>query len=162
MELLNIDNTSTALGSKAAAESARDSGAVAVIGPIYSSHAMVMAPILQAAGTMLAPAASAPEVTMVGDFIFRACFTDEFQARILADFARSSLNATRAAILNIAEDIYSEGLGNLFQRRFVQIGGKIVARESYLLESTDCTKQLRRIADTLRKCFLCPASDAIP
>src|SRR6266498_840984 len=53
-----------------------------------SSVSLAGAPVAQAAGVpMIAPSATNPAVTQVGDFIFRTCYVDSFQGRLMADFA---------------------------------------------------------------------------
>src|SRR5690348_13687218 len=55
---------------------------VALIGEVASSRSLAAAPIAQQNGVpMISPSSTNPEVTKKGDFIFRACFLDEFQGR---------------------------------------------------------------------------------
>ena len=86
IEMLLFDNQSTGLGSKIAAKKAVDAGAVAVVGPSWSSHALGAAPVLQEAKIpMVATSATNPDVTLVGDYIFRVCFIDSFQGKVAAN-----------------------------------------------------------------------------
>ena len=50
LEMIVMDNGSTPLGSKRVAEEADKAGVLGVIGPLWSSHAMPMASVLQEAG----------------------------------------------------------------------------------------------------------------
>jgi len=48
------------------------------------------APIAQAKGIpMITPASTHQLITAAGNFVFRACYTDSFQAAVMAKFARS-------------------------------------------------------------------------
>jgi len=147
VELVEFDNQSTAIGSRQAAIEAVQAGVLAVVGPTWSSHAMAMASVLQEAKTlMIAATASAPGLTDVGDYIFRACYTDKLQAEVLANFALRDLKSSRVAILHIAQDVYSQGLANLFSEHFTQSGGTVVAQEPYLLDAMDFSIQLQKAA----------------
>lgn len=148
LELLELDNQSTALGSRQAVLEAIEAGVVAVVGPSWSSHAMAMAPELQKAGIpMVGATTSAPEVTQVGDYIFRACYTNQAQAQALASFAAETLRARNVATLVVAGDVYSEDLASQFQAAFERLGGRVVVREAYLLSSMDFERQLTAVRD---------------
>ena len=65
-----------------------------------STRAMVAAPIAQEHKVvMISPAAVKPELTMQGDYIFRACFTSPVEGEAIAQFASRKLKAKRAAII---------------------------------------------------------------
>lgn len=146
IELLEIDNKSTAIGSHQAALQAVKAGAVAVVGPSWSSHAMAMAPVLQKAGIpMVGATTSAPDVTRVGEFIFRACYTNALQAEVLAKYARETLRAQSAGMLVVAGDVYSEDLAEQFRAEFSRLGGTVLTTEHYLLSSMDFEKELRAV-----------------
>lgn len=146
IELLEIDNKSTAIGSHHAALQAVKAGAVAVVGPSWSSHALAMATVLQKAKIpMVGATTTAPEVTRVGDYIFRACYTNSLQAEVLARFAREKLGAESAGLLVVAGDAYSEDLADQFLTEFSRLGGSVLVRQPYLLSSMDFGKELRTI-----------------
>lgn len=143
IQLIEIDNKSTAIGSYQAAMQAVEMGVSAVVGPSWSTHAMIMAPVLQQAEIpMVGATTTAPGVTEVGNYIFRACYTNDVQARVLAKYAIEDLNARTAATLVIAGDVYSEDLSAVFQQTFRELGGQIVARQTYLLSAMDYSQQL--------------------
>jgi len=149
IKLIEIDNKSTAIGSHQAALQAIKAGVVAVVGPSWSSHAMNMAPVLQQAKIpMIGATTTAPEVTQVGDYIFRACYTNQYQAKVLAQFAIKNLHAARAAMMVIAGDVYSEDLAKQFEAEFKKAGGLISAKELYILSSMDFEKQLIAIRES--------------
>ena len=116
VELICIDNKSTSLGSKAAAMEAIRLNVTGVIGASWSSHSLAMAPVLQEAGIpMITPVSTNPKLTEIGDYIFRVCFTDELQAKTIADFAIKDLNAGTAVILQNINEQYSLTLADFFQ-----------------------------------------------
>ncbi|GAB7022597.1 ABC transporter substrate-binding protein [Salidesulfovibrio brasiliensis] len=146
IRLIELDNQSSVLGARQAAVDAVNAGVVAVVGPSWSSHAMAMAPIFQKAGIpMVGATTTSPKVTQVGDFIFRACYTDKTQASALARFAYEDLGARRVSMLVVAGDVFSEGIADFFKQDFEEMGGRVVNRYPYLLSSMDFGKQLASV-----------------
>ena len=120
---------------------------VALIGPNRSSHAIEVGAVAQRHGVpMITTAATNPGVTAAGDLIFMAAFTDQFQGRVMAEFAAGTLGVTTAAVVTQQGDVYSEGIGEFFVDQFRGTGGAIVAAESYERGATDFAVQLARIA----------------
>src|SRR3954470_7510917 len=84
---------------------------VAVLGEIVSGRSLEAAPICQTAHIpMISPGSTAPEVTAVGNYIFRACFIDPFQGTVMAKFAHQSLKAKRVALISSVSSAESVGL----------------------------------------------------
>jgi branched-chain amino acid transport system substrate-binding protein len=123
--------------------------AVAILGEIASSRSIAMAPVCQDAKVpMLSPGSTNPKVTEVGDFIFRACFTDPFQGAAMAEFAMKRLGLKKFAILYAANSDYSVGLRNYIDEAVKKGGGEIVQTLSYTEKSDkDFRSQLTRIRD---------------
>src|SRR6478736_1741644 len=81
---------------------------VAIIGDLTSSATLEGGPIAQAAKVpMVTPLATNPKVTEIGDYIFRVCFSDEFQGRVMARFALENLKLQKAAVLTDVKQDYS-------------------------------------------------------
>ncbi len=149
VEVVEFDTKSSPLGARQVALDAVAAKVVAVIGPSWSSQAMAMAPVLQEAGIpMVGATTTAAEVTGIGDFIFRACYTNESQADALARFAFDDLLAKRVVVVTIAGDVYSEGLSTVFSERFVALGGKVEKQLRYLQNSMNFDEQVRDIGET--------------
>ena len=120
---------------------------VALIGPNRSSHAIEVGAVAQRHGVpMITTAATNPGVTAAGDLVFMAAFTDQFQGRVMAEFAAGTLGVTAAAVLTERANVYSEGIGEFFVDHFRGSGGAIVADESYERGATDFAVQLAPIA----------------
>ncbi len=120
---------------------------IALIGPNRSSHAVVVGPIAQQHGIpMITTTATNPNVTSAGNFVFMASFTDSFQGAVMAQFAKSDLNISTAAVITQKGDLYTEGISEFFARNFSEIGGEIVANETYEGDTSDFTTQLTKIA----------------
>ncbi len=138
VEVLHLDNHNTPLGSKRAAEEAVKARVSAVIGGRNSSDVMAMGVVLQEAGIpLVAASASNPQVTRLGDYIFRVHYTDSFQGAALARFAREDLGARTAALAVNVSNSYSPFLAEVFIEQFSQLGGQVVSRVDYVSETHD-------------------------
>ncbi|HEY0073977.1 MAG TPA: ABC transporter substrate-binding protein [Abditibacteriaceae bacterium] len=119
---------------------------LAVLGEVASSRSKMGAQVCQAAGVpMITPTSTNPNVTQVGDYIFRTCFIDPFQGTICARFAAQNLKAKRVAILTDTANAYSVGLTDFFKKEFVKNGGQIVAEENYKAKDQQFGSQLNNI-----------------
>ncbi|WP_434384198.1 ABC transporter substrate-binding protein [Melittangium boletus] len=117
-----------------------------ILGDVASSNSLAMAEKAQAAGVpMITPASTNPAVTQKGDFIFRVCFIDPFQGFVMAKFARENLKLDRVAILQDNKSAYSIGLTEVFTAKFKEMGGTLLATESYSQGDTDFRAQLTSI-----------------
>ena len=150
VELIELDNKTTPLGSRFAAQKAVQTDVAAVLGPFSSSHALLAAAVLQESGIpMILSMSTNGEVTKIGDYIFRVCYTDPFQGEALAKFALDELKAKTAVVLNCTGEIYSIELAKIFIDRFTEKGGNILWQGRYLSEATDFKDLLEKIK-TLR------------
>jgi branched-chain amino acid transport system substrate-binding protein len=122
-------------------------GAVAVIGPITSSVALA---IRRAAAKLkvpvISPTATNDKVTQGHEYMFRACFNDSFQGRIIAGFVAKETK--KAATLVDMNSDYSKGLARSFKDAFTAAGGAVAAEEKYQQKDTDFGAQLKRIKDS--------------
>lgn len=97
---------------------------------------------------LVTPSSTNDTVTSAGDFIFRSCYNDSFQGRVMAKFAGTDLSAKTAAIIFDNTNDYSKGLKDSFTAAFTAAGGTVVATESYATNDTDFAAQLTSIAAT--------------
>src|SRR5688572_6025079 len=128
-----------------------------ILGEVASSNSLAMAPKAQEAKVpMITPSSTNPAVTAVGDYIFRVCFIDPFQGFVMAKYARDSLKVATAAILKDNKSAYSLGLTEVFERKFAELGGKIVAIEAYSKGDTDFRAQLTSLKKTKPEAIYIP------
>lgn len=124
-------------------------GVIAVIGENSSTQSLAGAPICQLSKVpMISPSSTNPSVTEKGDYIFRVCFTDPYQGKALAAFAKNNLKLSTAAILVDRKTDYSVGLAQFFRKEYEALGGRIVAEQSYSAGDTDFRPQLTAIRTT--------------
>ncbi len=118
----------------------------AIIGEVASARSLVAAPECQRSKIpMISPASTNPKVTEVGDYIFRTCFIDSFQGMAMARFAFNQLKLKRIAILRDIKNDYSIGLADFFIKTFRELGGEIIADESYSEKDSEFRAQLTSI-----------------
>lgn len=121
---------------------------VALLGEVASSRSMAGGPIAQKAGIpMITPSSTNPDVTAIGDMIFRVCFIDPFQGYVGAKFAKDNLKKTRAATLYNRAQAYSDGLNNNFIESFQKLGGTIATQQAYGDGDNDFSAQLAAIKE---------------
>jgi branched-chain amino acid transport system substrate-binding protein len=121
---------------------------VAIIGSVMSKCTLAGAPIAQDAGVpVISPTSTNVQVTLTGDYIFRACFIDPFQGAVVASFSYNDLKAKTAAVIFDNANDYTKGLAEVFKPSFEKLGGKVVAYESFTDEqlTTDFSAQLTNI-----------------
>lgn len=147
LELISEDTQSKAGESGTAVRKliSRDK-VVAILGEVVSSRSIEAAPVCQAMKVpMISPASTAPEVTAVGDYIFRACFIDPFQGPVMAKFARETLKVKRVGLILTNSSAYSVGLAKYFKESFVAGGGVIAVEKNYSDGDKDFKAQLTAI-----------------
>lgn len=86
---------------------------------------------------MITPTGTKFEITSAGSNVFRGCYVDPYQGRIIADFAATELGGKTAAILMDNGSDYSKGIAENFQATFEGHGGEIVNIESYTDQDKD-------------------------
>ncbi len=148
-------NSETA--ARAVRELVVDEKVIAVLGEIASESSMKAAPVAAELGVpMISPGSTHADLTRAGPGIFRVCYADPFQVRVMSKFA-SSIGVTVAAILYDPDDDYSSGLAGAFEKDFIERGGKISAKATYRRGSGDFTAALQAIKAAQPEVIFLPA-----
>jgi branched-chain amino acid transport system substrate-binding protein len=148
VNLIVLDNMSTPIGSSLAANQAAAVGVNVIIGAAWSSHSLSIAQVAQSNSIpMISNFSTTPKLTRIGDYVFRVCFTDEFQGRIMAEFARYELEARKAIVLVDLTSDYSLQLSSIFRQHFESIGGDVAAEIEYKARQNSYDKQIRQASD---------------
>jgi branched-chain amino acid transport system substrate-binding protein len=117
-----------------------------IIGPITSSAALaIRRSATRLKVPVVSPTATNDKVTQGHGYLFRACFNDSFQGRIIANFVIEQTKMA-ATFVDLNSD-YSKGLARSFKAAFEGAGGKVVAEEKYQQKDTEFGAQLKRIKD---------------
>lgn len=131
---------------------------VAIVGVPFSSSAIPVADVAETARIpFISSSSTNPRTTAGKRYAFRIAFIDPFQGRMMATFAHEDLGVTRAAVLfDVASD-YNRGVAEVFRSAFEELGGTVVAFESYTSDQNqDFTPQLTRIQESGAEVLLLP------
>ena len=120
---------------------------VAVLGEIASSRSKIGGIVANRRRVpMISPFATNPDVTKIGPFVFRVCFTDDAQGRAAAHFVADTLKKKRVAILYAADDLYSSGLAAELRKEALRIGLEIVGEKQFLKNETNFTTYITELS----------------
>ena len=158
IELITYDTTGdSGEAGKAVTRLISSDKVAAVLGEVASSLSLAGGAVCQQYGVpMITPSSTNPRVTMGRDFVFRVCFTDDFQAFALAKFVKENLKLTKVAILWDQKQAYSKGLRDEFTKSFTKMSGQIVIDQAYSGGDQDFSAQLAAIATANAEILLVP------
>jgi branched-chain amino acid transport system substrate-binding protein len=153
VELFVEDNAGKAEQSASAAQKLiTQQKVLAIVGPNATRYAIPAAEIAESSKVVLiTPWSTNPKTTLDAktdkpkSFVFRACFIDPFQGRVVAKFALDNLKAKKAAVLYDVASDYNKGIAEYFKTTFEQNGGQVVAFETYTTNDKDFSGQLTKI-----------------
>ncbi|MGC8786761.1 MAG: ABC transporter substrate-binding protein [Anaerolineae bacterium] len=131
-------------------------GVDVIIGGMSSSSTMAGGPIANRAEVIMISPWSTNPLAAEGDWVFRACFSDEFQGAIQAKFMVEELKCKRPAMLLDIGDEGSKGQGTVVQKTLEKLGVPLVAFESYTTGDTDFRAQLTKIKAMNPDCLCTP------
>ncbi len=152
VQVIGVDNRSEVAGSTDALAKLVENDVSAIIGPDTSSNVIALASLTAADKVpLITPSGTNPDITVdpktgkTRDYLFRACFTDPYQGRVMADFAADRLKVKKAAVLVDNSSDYSKGLAEFFQKGFADKGGTITSTEAYMAKDVDFKPVLTKI-----------------
>ncbi|MDR2717488.1 MAG: ABC transporter substrate-binding protein [Treponema sp.] len=139
----------------------KEKGVTAIIGSSYSGVTIALAKAAEKDGIpVISPTASNPDVTKGRKNVFRAIFIDDYQAEVMAYFARNSLNAQTAVVFTNKTNDGFDRLVEIFTQSFKERGGRITAAESYSTWN-DFAGIMRKYAANPPDVIFCP-EDYVP
>ncbi len=119
---------------------------VAILGEVASSRSRAGGIVCNKKKIpMISPSSTNADVTKVGPYVFRVCFTDDVQGQMGAEFIVNKLGKKKVAILYASDDLYSSGLAKEFRDRLTKLGGTVVIEKSFLKKETNFTTYLNEI-----------------
>lgn len=133
-----------------------ESGDVAIIGDVTSTPSIAVAQASAADNLpCVTPSATAADVISYGSNQFRACVTDPFQGKVMADFAQEQGWNTVATIFNSGDD-YSTGVNSAFVEEASNKGITVSDQEGYAAGDVDFNGQLTSIIATSPDAIFAP------
>ncbi|MEO8229415.1 MAG: ABC transporter substrate-binding protein [Chloroflexota bacterium] len=116
------------------------------IGYTDSDSVIAAGPIMQAAKIpFITVGATSPKLpTQIGDMLFLACFGDNVQAAVGAEFATTKFGKNAYLLVDQGVE-YTKLLGGYFKARFLELGGTLALEDSYDDKATDFSAQITKI-----------------
>ena len=124
-----------------------------LVGEICSNATIPVSEIANARGVVqISPTSTNTAVTVDANgntkqYIFRACFIDPFQGRVMAKFARGR-GFQNAFILYDESNDYVRGLAEAFEASFTEMGGAIAGKGTYTSFDQDFSIILSKVNDS--------------
>ena len=127
----------------------QNDGVCAILGPVVSSATDAAADLAASDGIPLITAsATAYYITTDRPNVFRTCFLDPFQGKVMAAFTAQELKATKVAAMYKNGDEYSVGLKDAIVTEAKALGLEVVAEEASADKDVDYKTQLTNIKDS--------------
>ena len=123
-----------------------------IVGAVCSSGSIPISEIAEANKVLqISPASTNPSVSINEDgsnkeYVFRACFLDPFQGKVMASLTYNDLGAKKAAVLYDVGNDYVKGLAEYFKGAFEEMGGEVAVFEAYTKDDTDFSAVLGKVA----------------
>ena len=120
---------------------------IAILGALWSSPTLAVAPIAEKNKVvLLSSGSSSPEITKAGDYIFRNEISDELGA---TEGAKHYYNLGYKKIAGFyVNNDYGVGYRDITRRIYVELGGTVTISEMFEQDATDFRTQLLKIKDT--------------
>jgi branched-chain amino acid transport system substrate-binding protein len=119
---------------------------VAVVGFTDSDSVLASGPTIQAAGLpfIIAGATSPKLPAQIGDLLFFACFGDNVQAAVGAEYGFKNYGKTAYLLWDKGVE-YTTLLGGYFKSRFTELGGTLALEDTYEDNATDFSAQIAKV-----------------
>ncbi len=145
VEIIDGGVTKITAGKELAIKYLEENEMTAAVGANISNITKLIGPLFQKAGVpLISPISTHPDISSLGDYIFRACFTDPFQGQIMATFALDELSAQTAVILTKAPSTFSVSLAEYFRKGFER-EGTVLTEEFYNGDQSDYSEILLKV-----------------
>ncbi len=151
IELVKVDNKSeNNEAMNVATRLATKDKVLAMLGPATSGAFKATASVAESYKVpTISCSSTANDVTVengkVRDWVFRTCYSDNFQGSVMGSFALNDLKTTKAIILSDKANDYSQGLAESFKKSFTGLSGTIVAEEYFTETDSDFSPVLTKI-----------------
>lgn len=147
VEVSTKDDQGTPAETVTAFNSLLSEGVTAIVGGVISSCTSAITGLANDEEIVIISGCStADSITTKDDYVFRSCFKDSFQGKMIVEYAKSK-GLKEAAVLYATGDPYSSGLRDTFKKCAEENGIEIVAEQSTsAMDAVDFSSQLSTIA----------------
>jgi branched-chain amino acid transport system substrate-binding protein len=124
-----------------------------IVGEVCSKASIAVSEIVNTKNVVqISPTSTNPSVVRdaagnVKPYTFVACFNDDTQGKVMAQFAYNDLGARNAFILFDQANDYVKGLAEYFEKYFVEAGGAVAGKETYTATDTDFSTILAKVVE---------------
>jgi branched-chain amino acid transport system substrate-binding protein len=126
----------------------RQDKVVAILGPTLSNSAFAADPIAQQAGIpVIASSNTAPNLTKIGDFIFRTSIPEDQVFPTVLRYAVQKHGIKRVALIYGLDDALTRGAHDVQKKTVTDLGLEQVGIESYQRGDVDFSAQLTKIRE---------------
>lgn len=155
MELLFEDDECDEQKSVNAYSTLMDQGINVLVGSVTSACSIAVSGESSKDGILqITPSGSAKECTATPN-AFRICFTDPLQGQVMAQYIQEQ-GLSKVAVIYNNGDEYSKGIHDAFVEKFAELGGQVVADESFTTGDVDFKTQLTKIKGSGADCLFLP------
>jgi len=147
VELVGIDTQTDQQEAAKGAQKAMSEDVVAGIGYGDTTFTMAAAPVFQNNGIpFVTSGATHPKLPeWVGEYMFMTAFGDDDQSYAIADYAYNQLDLRNVVVWTDRSMDFTMAISNFFQERWKDLGGKVVANDSFMAGDTDFSAQIARL-----------------
>ena len=130
-----------------------------IVGMICSGEVLSVAPISEQSKVLLFVHGSSPEITEAGEYILRTSPSDVMSAEKIATHAVANKFTDMAIIAENTD--YSMALKDAFEKKYTELGGRVVDVQSYSAGTTDFRSILTKLAASKPKALFIDAQDGV-
>jgi branched-chain amino acid transport system substrate-binding protein len=126
----------------------RQDKVVAILGPTLSNSAFAADPIAQQAGIpVIASSNTAPNLTKIGDFIFRTSIPEDQVFPTVLSYAVKKRGIKKVALIYGLDDALTRGAHDVQKKAVAELGLEQVGIESYQRSDVDFSAQLTKLRE---------------
>lgn len=126
----------------------RQDNVVAILGPTLSNSAFAADPIAQQAGIpVIASSNTAPNLTKIGDFIFRTSVPEDQVFPTVLKYAVKTRGIKRVALIYGLDDALTRSAHDVQKKAVAELGLEQVGIESYQRGDVDFSAQLTKVRE---------------
>jgi branched-chain amino acid transport system substrate-binding protein len=147
IEVIGYDTKTDQKDTATQARKALADGVVAGLGYGDTTFVMAAAPAFQAKGVpFVTSGATHPELPKwVGNFMFMVPFGDDDQSYAIAEFTFNKLKARNVVVWTDNSMDFTKALSKFFKEKFVQLGGKVIVEDFFMMGDKDFSAQIARL-----------------
>lgn len=132
-------------------ELGRSRTTMAVVGPLFSKEVKMAAAMADEYEIpVITPSATIPDVSKFSRYVFRNSITEHQLGKAMAEYAVTGLGLKRFVVIYQDDHANKEAMRG-FVDKVTELGGEIIAKDSFPQESVDFTDEIKRIKEEDQK-----------